>query len=243
MTLNFDIRVAASRLALGALLLSACGPEDSFPVDQLSSELRVGRTNSKTSWSGWGGTVQVANLSRTYNTNDALHGLEAGERSDDPCYMKALFDDLEGNASSDRTFNECSGSVRSRESALLPAGYFAVGVQTCVNGSRTKLKGARLIGKPLSCLEDPQSSINMRVCELVKINGIEYRLCNNRDVPCSDPRVERSATFARTNCSQWYPERRCPDGRIATGLDVHWRHGGGSREMADGLRLTCNTVY
>lgn len=100
----FVPRPNLATLGLTVLGLAACGPdysesEGSLPVGELSSEL-IFSNPTTTGWSGRSGS-RIENLNRPVTENDALVGVTAGERSDDPCYLRALFDDVNGGTSSD----------------------------------------------------------------------------------------------------------------------------------------------
>ncbi|MCA9553600.1 MAG: hypothetical protein KC933_26410, partial [Myxococcales bacterium] len=144
-----------------------------------------------TNWSGNGGT-RVVDLDRAVTTGDALVGVTAGERSDDPCSLKALFEDVDGGAASDRTFDNCDGAEGSLKTARLPDGYFVTGIRTCLNSGGDKVKGIQVLGKPISCIRDPSSSVTVEVphCHYYVVNGQDFYSCEPstfEDVPCSDP--------------------------------------------------------
>ncbi|MCB9649634.1 MAG: hypothetical protein H6730_24010 [Deltaproteobacteria bacterium] len=234
-----------------------CGTElgEAVPVDdgdiaQTASGI-ITSNPTTTNWSGNGGT-RVVDLDRAVTTGDALVGVTAGERSDDPCFLKALFEDVDGGAASDRTYNNCDGAEGSLKTARLPDGYFVTGVRTCLNSAGDKVKGIQVLGKPLSCIRDPSSSVEEVVenCHSQIVGHLEFNHCDPFviTVPCSE--TELGPFFERTNCqgsnsgpdADWETIRRCPVGKVATSLTLHERDGGGNRDMFDGLRMVCNPV-
>ena len=169
-------------------------------------------------------------------TSDVPHaflvGLTFGERSDNPCYIKAqfyatpngpdsaVFDDVEiigplAGVNCD-TDSPTPRSLERIRGAFPPGpGVAAVhGIQVCTNDrneNHVKLKGARIL----------VSAINRNG------NGQIVR----------DPGLAED--FERRNCSAWQePLRRCPTGTVAVGLQVFTR----GTETMTGLALQCRAA-
>lgn len=242
------ISVLAVGLAVG------CGTEIGEEVPGEAPEVsETGRglvvfDPTTTAFSGNAG-FRVFNLDRAVNTNDALVGVTAGERNDDPCFLRALFEDTGSGFSLNRTFDQCRAQERSLATIRVPRGHFVTGIRTCLNRNRNRVKGIQLLSKPRSCIINPSGTTTIENCGLVgdrRICGIPRFI----DVPCRGTRSEASVHFERTNCrgtdngpdGDWAPPRRCPEGKMATRLTLHERDGGGNRDMFDGLRLTCNRL-
>lgn len=236
-------------LALGFGLLNACGDEFTdagLPIEG-STESLIVNDPTFTGWSGNGGSRTFV-MSRATTRNDAMVGFTMGERSDDPCYLDAIFDDLDGGASANPArFDKCVGSERSLKTARLKDGYFATGIQVCLNRGEDKVKGIRLFGRKDRCLRDPDASFDVteRQCTSFQQGGVEYSLCSDvtRTVSCQSSYGTTTASRERTNCRDWQAAQHCPEGTVANMLTLHERDGGGSREMFDGIKLTCNPVY
>jgi hypothetical protein len=218
-------------------MLIGCGGEPVDDVEELGVAVAAlglddsaGSENS--SWSGFS-SAQKATLSRSPSTNDYVHGFTMEERSDEPCKLAALFndvddpDDLEGS----ETWDRCDGSSGNFMSEHMPDDYRTTGVAVCLNSSRDRMKGFALIGRYPECILDPNGTTP------------DGDACNG-----AGPRHE--ADEERDHCpgskngvdSDWEDEAECPDGYVVTGIEINHRAGGGDRRMMTGVRAICHLL-
>jgi len=193
-------------------------------------------------------------MTKSAADNDAVFSVIMGERSDDPCYLQLRFRDVASGAESSKTFNECSGDAKSLRTISLPKGAFATGVRVCLNASGDKVKGIQLLGNYGACLLGDEFVYAERApcSSVVKVSGHDYRLCSNPQpsyvaMECSS---SMQAYYERTNCQganngpdgDWEETVRCPAGKVATGMKLNLRDGGGDRKMYNGIALDCHDL-
>src|ERR1043166_5828086 len=143
--MSSSIQVAALRsgwatYALCGAMLMGCGTENGEPdprpevgVTVAALDIGVGSLNS--AWSGKQQSLH-ASLSRPASSNDYVHGFSIGERSDDPCYFAALYNDIDNPANLDgnEVWDECDGGAGNLLAANMPNDYRTTGVAVCLNG-------------------------------------------------------------------------------------------------------------
>ncbi len=182
----------------------------------------------------------VVTRSRSYTSNDVVVGVKAGERSNDPCYLRLLYRDVATGSEPTRTYDKCVNAERSVITRELPEGYLMTGIRICLNRSRTKLKGIQLIGGPAPCIVDN--------------NGTYWS--NSFGTPvlaqCTPAALEVDRYFERTNCKggsfggpddDWETERNCQPGSVVTGFRLNEVDGGGARHMINGISLICHQIF
>jgi hypothetical protein len=220
--------------------------------------------------SGTGDTAFSGNSNGTRELSHDAHatlsvsGIEARERSDDPCFLEVEFRDINSfQAGESLTFRRCGaghrdGNLPTTKRLVMPEGAYTTGARVCLNNAGDKLKGLALIGQYQSCAIGGDSVIiPPSACSGVfPQNSVEYRLCNTaetgnwRSYSCSDPRVRIEVYFERTNCqggkngpdSDWEREVHCPFGQVATGMHLSTRDGSGTGRMIDGVALECRSM-
>jgi hypothetical protein len=197
------------------------------------------------------------NLVKTGPTNDAITGIVAGESrataGNDPCYLRVNFSDVTTGAPSSMTYDRCDGAHGDEVELTLPEGSFVTGVRICLNSDGDKVKGIQLITADAGCMLGAEAIYYepAECSQVIKISGHDYRLCGT-DTPkviaksCSEVGTG-SRYFERTNCNgsdrgpdqDWETAVNCPPGRVATGMRLNTREGGGDRRMVNGIALDC----
>jgi hypothetical protein len=239
--------------ALSALSL---GSVPAFAQPKLSG------SPTPTGFSGQSGPTRT--LSKPASANEMIFGVEVAERSDDPCFLRAKYRNVQtGAEGSSLKFAECSdnnnneGTSDSRHTIVLPSYSYTTGARICLDNDRKKMKGIQLIGRYGDCLLGAATvELSRTSCGMLKQGGMEYNLCSN-DLPqtpivrsCSDASTKLSAYFERTNCpgvnigpdKDWAAEVTCPNGMVVTGMKLSTRDSGGGRTMIDGIALECLRV-
>lgn len=242
-------------VAMTGLCLLALGA-NSVMADKL-----VGSATS-TAFSGKSGADFT--LRKNTSDNDAVFAVDIAERSDDPCFMRVRYRDVSsGKEASSLRFAKCNdnnnneGKQSSRKSVVLPDNLVTTGVRICLNGSGTKMKAIALRARMRDCvLGEDSVTLSVDGCSQVfKQGGMEYRLCSTGDpkyqvVSCKSNSAIVTRHFERTNCvgskrgpdGDWEKQVDCPDGKVATGIKLSTRKGGGKREMIDGVALECTSL-
>ncbi len=243
----------ANRIVVTALLWSLVVGSSGPMAWANHADLVGGATNTK--YSGKDASKKHS-VTKPASDNDAIYGIDAGERSDDPCYLKVKFRDVTTGAESSKKYDKCSGNEGDMRYVTLPDGYFTVGVRVCLNNGGDKLKGIQLIGDHGGCLMGEKLIYTEQApcSSVVKIGGSDYRLCNQNDpelvaLDCKD-NTTVTQYFERTNCqgsnrgpdSDWAKTVSCPSGQVATGMTLNTRDSGGGRRMANGISLVCHDL-
>lgn len=217
----------------------------------LAQEAAIQGKPEVTDYSGKGAS-QKRNLTKLGTENDAIVGIEAGEQSDDPCFLRVAFRDVTTGSNSSLLFDDCGAQEGDVEGLSLPEGAFATGVRVCLNSEGDKIKGVQLIGSYGGCVLGAEFVyVAPSECSsVVKISGHDYRLCDS-DPPAVITRSCEggiSPHFERANCvgsnsgqpdSDWEATVRCPEGEVATGIKLNTREGGGDRRMYNGIAVEC----
>ena len=207
--------------------------------------------SSTTSYSGKDKS-QKSSFTKPASDNDAIFSVVMGERSDDPCYLKIRFHDVASGTESSKTYDKCSGKEKSLRTITLPDEVFVTGVRVCLNSGGDKVKGIQLIGNYGACLlGGDYVYVKPAPCgSVVNVSGHDYRLCSTNQpsfvaLDCGNPIKPH---FERTNCqgsnkgpdSDWEKTVNCPSGKVATGMKLNTREGGGKRRMFNGIALVCH---
>lgn len=221
------------------------------------NDLRGGSTT--TAYSGKDKSKK-SSFTKPESDNDAIFAVEMGERSDDPCYLKMKFRDVETGTESAKTYNECSGNEKSLKTISLPKGSFITGVRVCLNSAEDKIKGIQLIGNYEACITGADTvTLELAPCSSVIDTGShDYRLCSNdgptyKTVSCNSLGTYKpDPYYERTNCqgdkdkngpdNDWETTVYCPSRQVATGMKLNTREGGGNRRMFNGIALVCTTM-
>lgn len=171
--------------------------------------LQLDRPSAGDRLSGTNGVVQ------TLRAPDgmALKGITFGERSDNPCYLRAEFSGFDGTfTAGSRTFDRCNGSAGSLLTVTIPSSLstmqWASGLQICQRQQNDRLKGVRLLG---SRVDD---------------QGTHY-----------DPAIQE--VEERPNCNQWAAQAFCTQGSVITEVQVHYRATGNRPAEITGVALNC----
>jgi hypothetical protein len=218
------------------------------------------------------GASEKRTLSKAYSANGAITGLTADEDSDDPCYLELKYVDVvTRQPQSSIKFADCAGKdgnpkdgvATARRDINLTGGRLATGVRVVLNKDGDKIKGIQLLGNFGECvLGTKEFTLAVSDCSSVfgaapyRPDTLEYRLCNTGTLPsnitvsCSDSRVKSNPWFERTNAvggkngpdSDWDKTVSCPDGMVATGMQLNLREASGDRQMINGLALECNAL-
>ncbi|MGI9509324.1 MAG: hypothetical protein ACR2QJ_08245 [Geminicoccaceae bacterium] len=218
-------------------------------------------SSSSTKLSGKRGAETI--LEKKPPEDFAIYGLEAAERSDDPCYLKVKYRDVDGSETTTQEFKECAGrkdgkgTTKSHRTVSLPDFMWAVGARVCMN--KGKIKGIQLIGEYEECLLGAETvSVPAPCSRQFKQNGSDQGIAcpdpeDRRHVEriCGNTSLYRGAYFARPNCpghkltvpdEDWAKEVLCPAGQVATGVQLSTADGGGDRKLINGLGLRCRTI-
>lgn len=193
-----------------------------------------------------------------HGARDTIYAIEAKERSDEPCDLRVVYRNVNGDAvavnNSDR-FRECSnnsnnsaGTDGSKKEVSVSQREVATSVQICLNGD--KMKGMVLNGQSPVCL----TSI-----------GADLPFCGSNDTTARDPRRDPPNFFERTNCpgsndhkvdDDWGTEASvCPDVEITVlnqtrvfptamvGIELHLSETRNSkRRYVSGVRALCKQM-
>jgi hypothetical protein len=224
-----------------------------------------------TDFSGKSGS-EKRDLSKSYSANGAITGLTADEDGDDPCYLQLKYVDVTTRQLQNSIeFAHCSGkngqpkdgAATARRDIGLTGGRLATGVRVVLNKDGDKIKGIQLLGNFGECVNGSKD-FTLAVSDCSSVFGaapyrpdtLEYRLCNtgsqpsNITVSCSDSRVKSDPWFERTNAvgakegpdSDWDKTVSCPQGMVATGMQMNVKDSNGDRQMFNGLALECNEL-
>lgn len=226
------------------------------------AETGLGYSATSTALSGNRGAEVI--LERESPADFAVYGFEASERSDDPCYLKVLYKDVQNGDTTVDLFAECGdnnqgrGTRKSREPRMLPDGVWAVGARVCLNRARTKIKGLSLMGAYEACIKGAETVlVSVNDCSpVLDIDSHDYRLCSDPDgdgyaeLRCDAPSTGFVRWFERPNCpgiargpdDDWEREVRCPANHVASGLLLSTADGGGDRQMIDGVGVQCREL-
>lgn len=215
----------------------------------VGGEVRFGEVVAVTAISGSAiSTATTTTVVRLESDDPTLYGLYGGlfsERGDQPCDIKALFENVRDRE--DDRVERWRGCGRSGPTAgsnaaagfgdggVLDKRAFVTGLQACVNGN-DKLKGVRFFGQRirqrgrLSAIDPPPP------IRLASTGGPSGSFTDNTQEPVYD-------FYRRPGCSSNSQRAvvTCPAGSAATALLVHHVRGG-SRRKAAGLSLECRTV-
>ena len=248
-------RIAFSAALISGSFLFACGDESDFAetddqdavevstsvaaINDIPEDFELVLPETIKPFSGRSNGTTVTR-SRSVTANDAVVGIRAGERSDDPCYLQLLYRDVRTGSETTSTYDKCAGSERSVRKIELPDGYLMTGVRVCLNRRRTRLKGIQLVGGVAQCI--------------VNNNGMYW----GRDffsgqtvlTQCTQASLEYDVDFERANCAggfgipddDWETERHCQPGSVVTGFQLNEVSGGGSRRMINGIGLICHQL-
>jgi hypothetical protein len=211
-------------------------------IDRSAAELTA--ESSTTEFSGNGPAEST--LSKDISYNAAMVGVEWGEDTDDPCYLKANYRDVATDATeTSRTFDRCDGhNPGNMKYVGLPFDHFVTGVKVCKNRDGDKIKGIKLYGQPTECRLGADSVYRESGGSVFLPGPIEYTLHNDSEiveVACGSA-TEVSYSAEHTNCDHWGTRRDCPTGMVATGMKFGLEDGSGDREMIEGIALLCHTV-
>jgi hypothetical protein len=229
----------ACLLAFGSALLSGCSGEMGTEMEMEMIELgtveqAISATNaqltsasSTTSFSGHGTGDRT--LSKSYTLNQAITGIHWQESTDDPCFLKAHFQNVaSGAAGADLTHSGCAGhSMGNEKSVHLPDDFFVTKVQVCMDNGDDKIKGIEIKGQHIDCLLGASTYDAWESTP----NGsqlVTYACAEKRD------------SAEHTNCNTWSSERSCPTDYVATGMKLELASGSGDRDMIEGIALICN---
>lgn len=229
-----------------------------------AQELHIYGSVTETKFSGKGGGSET--LAAPSGMDASVASIVARERGDDPCHLEVTFRDVNSNDPVHTAkFTECADSGNKRNgrksseklvtgTGSFYADFWAVGARVCHNNAGDKVKGVALIFRRKSCvLGAPDFTVMPSSTSHGKSGGHEFTLHSDagpKTYSCDSPQADTSKWFERTNCtggfglpdSDWKREVRCPDGRIAVGLVLSTRDGGGDRTMIDGIAVQCQRV-
>lgn len=177
-----------------------------------------------------------------------LYGARFLERSDEPCHVIALFENLRDNGNDENgVWSACGSGENPRSDSNAAVGFgdlsgldpraYVTGVDVCINNS--KIKGVRFVG--------------MRITKRGRIRPIQpppVAVGSGTAVAFTPNRTEPAEPlFWRTNCggassNKWRGLVTCPSGSAATALIVHHvaNPDHATRRQATGLQLECRTV-
>lgn len=156
--------------------------------------------------------------------NEVLYGIEFGERSDEPCYVRTFWwraqNGRDAVQTRTQTWDACNGSAGSLR-------YVGV-AQSQIEGTSDALRG----------VESIRVCTNGRSGNNLKVKGAALRATT-----APNGQQQHNTSFDRSNCRDWAPSSRgtCASGRHATGLEVHHNTVGG-RASITGIALRCKAI-
>lgn len=233
----------------------------------LSQTKGLGISDRPTELSGRRGAETV--LAQSPPSDFAVVGIQSAERSDDPCFLEVRYRHVETGEEIQEVFAACAdrsdgrGKRASIKEFNLPDFQWAVGARVCMNRDRTKIKGMQLIGDYENCI------LGAETIEVPAPCSRNFRAGgSDQGIPCLDPedrsRVELicgdtslnrgfGTFFERRNCpgrkvaslpddENWEREVFCPDGYVASGVQLSTAAGGGDRRMINGVGLHCREL-
>src|SRR5262245_65750190 len=206
---------------------------------------------SETRVSGFKGTQSV--IGDPDSTTYALYGLASRERSDNPCLLTALSENVNDSSKTSSAHKDLCGP-KGATSSEIKADYgnddatgkrtFLTGVQVCMNNDRTRVKGIRIRGNVINSDSSLARLVSTDDCSAVTdvhpnspppIGPLEYRFCGG---------VITEPHPSRTNCDDkdgWMSWAECPEGQIATAAVAHFEAGNTPRSLT-GVALKCRPV-
>lgn len=198
-----------------------------------------GSTNARYTLTGATTTTAISGNNGTSSTiltsespNSILYQLRFREGRDRPCYVRAGFWSapngwpINGSTSdnfSGRLWRQCSGGVYSPQTV---SAQFPPGESSGLGGT--------------AAIHGIQVCTNDRNDNNIRVKGVKILVSMmNQD---GQGRIVRSGSYAesfeRPNCRKWEQVRRCPQGQVATGLQIFHRGG----DNMTGLALKCRQV-
>jgi hypothetical protein len=215
-------------LAMLALLAIGFAPVSSTAQSFASGTVETGVSGTTSSRTVMAGSI----------ANRGLIGIESQERSDDPCFVRVLREDLRDESVDGSTSTNLCGS-NGPTSSTLGVSYsdshwggdhvFVRAIRVCLNSNRDKVKGFEIKGS------------------VVDANGTVMTLeaydAANPPSPGGFTRL-MVASAKRTNCDDtggWQPWVECWAGYVASGLVAHFTTGNTPRELT-GVALICSRV-
>lgn len=208
----------------------------------------VGPT-TETGVSGFKGSVFVTGGANS--TSHALYGISSQERSDKPCLVTTLKENINDSSKDTSPAKDLCGNkgatsseikVNFSDSSAHGKRTFVTGVQVCMNNKKTRVKGLRIRGNKISD-SGILTSLVSDDCSVVfdpkkgpqpQEGDLEYRLCNLITEP-SD---------IRTNCDEkngWMKWAECPSNSLATAAALHFESGNKPRSLT-GIALKCRHI-
>jgi hypothetical protein len=157
----------------------------------------------------------------------ALYGVRSLERRDNPCYIRALIEDINYSADHSREVKDLCGNDPNNSELKVQFGTdfadrtFVRALRVCMNNDGTRIKGLQIRGRKIDADGDvsdlpplyPDSSTSSGLDALVDLNA---------------PRDWRP------NCDHnggWRRWAECPQGQIATAIVAHYGAGDTPRSV------------
>lgn len=207
---------------------------------------------------GTSGAISTATFNRKIsgpNEDSRLVRVMWGERSDDPCHVVATMR-RDANTTEPDNFVRChsnSNKLRSRRNnrrtvILDDTNFLVTGVAVCMNSSRNKIKGIRLIAETVECVLNEVETYNVLRSDETPIRqgGMDYILRGGsgtitRTCHSVDARYIRQSR--RANCNnRWASTVMCPPSYIVTGLQLATRTGNNGRGIVQGIAPVCRGI-
>ncbi|OWU83967.1 hypothetical protein ATO6_16300 [Oceanicola sp. 22II-s10i] len=151
-------------------------------------------------------------MSRQFDDRYGMTGIQMREHQDDPIYIQIFAERLcatvedgpcPGRGSREFTLRAgVSGNFASSKDVFVAEGHFVTGISVCMNRREDKIKGIRLIARPIN----PDGTIDNS----------------------TNPYVD---SFARPNCAtnHWSNQVDCPANNVVVGLRAVYSHDSGAK--------------
>ena len=165
----------------------------------------------------------------------AVYGLWSVERSDNPCYIASMTEDI-NNAGDDSGGKKdlCGNNATSTEikaefsDAKFADHTFVRALRVCMNDRNTRVKGFQVRGRKI----DSNGNLIDLAADYPDGNSSGLSALVDQNAPSDQ----------RNNCNgNWKRWSKCPDGTIATALEAHFEAGSTPRSLT-GIALKCRTV-
>jgi hypothetical protein len=200
--------------ALALMTLMSMG----YGVSEASANVALTGEESRTQFSGkYDKSVTIIGSD---TDSQGMFEIEAAESGDYPCHFKIRrrdFDSLSNSqyANGGDDNRSCDWTSKSKEVlSFSDTDTYIRGVQVCLNGNETRVKGIRVFG----------ARLNRATGALANVSG-------NKE-------------FVRPNCKQndWKAAVYCPVGQVATKLRISSTGRYGSMVETEGLGLLCRAI-
>ena len=163
----------------------------------------------------------------------AVYGLFSAERSDNPCYLASMTENVNDSRDDSGGIRDLCGNRAT--SSTITAQFsdsqfadhtFVRSLRVCMNNKNTRVKGFQIRGRKV---ESDGRLVDLDTDYPQGAGGLNALVDQN------------APSDQRNNCSKWKRWSNCPSGTIATALEAHFEAGSTPRSLT-GIALKCRGV-